>query len=881
MSDELFHYGMPKRSGRYPYGSGENPYQHAGDWRSIDAQRRKDGLTEKQRADAEGLTIREYRAKVAVMKKEDWLRRSYTATTLREKGMSLPAIAERMGEPVSTVVSYLDPKRKERMVSIQNTADVLKKAVAEKGFIDTSAGMEYQLGISKDKLEKTVKLLESEGYTVENVLVDQVGTGKQTTVRVLAPPNTEKKEVWANRNNVKMVDDISEDGGKTFTKKPIENISSDRVAIRYAEDGGTDMDGVIELRRGVKDLNLGNARYAQVRIGVDGTHYLKGMAIYADDLPEGVDIRFNTNKDKSHSKMDCMKPQKDDPENPFGASIKEGPLGRRGALNVIRDEGDWTEWSKNLASQFLSKQTTELAKRQLDKALMSKQDEYDDIVSLSNPIVKRKLLKSFGDECDSAAVHLKAAALPRQATCVLLPLKSLKENEIYAPGFKDGEEVVLVRYPHGGIFEIPRLKVNNKNKDAKRLFENAKDAVGIHPTAAAQLSGADFDGDTAIVIPTKNLKIRTRNALEGLKNFDPKAEFPGVKGMKTMGKKGGQKEQTEMGKISNLITDMTLKGASDEELTRAVRHSMVVIDAAKHNLNYTLSEEVNGIAELKRKYQNGGGVSTLISAAKNEKRVPYRDNVNYKIDPNTGEKIFKYYSDKASTYVKRKVMKDGTIKETTGKRLTNSTQMYEAKDARELSSGLPMEEVYASYANSLKSLGNSARKEYMAQTTPKMNPAAKQKYAPEVESLMRKVVKAEKNAPYERQAHMIAASKWSALVKENPEVKDDKDYKKKKMNQYLTDARESLGAKKERVTFTDKEVEAINAGAISSNRLDRIIRNADDEQLKQAFMPKQNRGLTAAKLAKARIRLNKGYTQAEVAESLGVSVSTLMKALKS
>ena len=26
--DILIHYGMPRRSGRYPWGSGEDPYQH-------------------------------------------------------------------------------------------------------------------------------------------------------------------------------------------------------------------------------------------------------------------------------------------------------------------------------------------------------------------------------------------------------------------------------------------------------------------------------------------------------------------------------------------------------------------------------------------------------------------------------------------------------------------------------------------------------------------------------------------------------------------------------------------------------------------------------------------------------------------------------------
>lgn len=862
--DVLAHYGTPRHSGRYPWGSGKNP-QRSKHWRQRESEAIAKGDTIKDRATANGLTVREYRALQSLMKNDQWNRDSQTALTLRDKGMSVVAIAERMHISPSTVESYLDPARQERFKILNNTADTLKRQVKEKGYIDTSAGTEHQLGITKDRLEKTVDILEMEGYTVQNIKVPQLGTNKLTTLRVLAAPGTSSKEIWDNRYNVRMVEETSTDGGRTFEKRPIKNISSKKLAIRYAEEGGTDMDGVIELRRGVKDLDLGNSRYAQVRIGVDGTHYLKGMAIYADDLPDGVDIRFNTNKHLGTPKLDCLKPQKlNDPNNPFGAALKMGPEGRRGYLNIIREEGDWNLWSKNLASQFLSKQDVSLAKRQLDITLKSKQDEFDDIMNLTNPIVKKHFLYSFGDDCDSAAVHLKAAALPRQSTNVILPLPSLKENEIYAPRYKNGEEVVLVRYPHGGIFEIPRLKVNNNNKDGKRLFENAKDAVGIHPSAAAQLSGADFDGDTAIVIPTKGLKIKTHAPFEGLKNFDPKEAFPEQKGMKYIKKKGSRQEQTEMGKISNLITDMTLGGATEAELTRAVKHSMVVIDAAKHKLNYKLSEEVNGIAELKKKYQGGGGASTLISQAKSETTLPYRKSL-YKIDKESGKKVWEYTP---QTYTN----KNGKKVE----RLTKSTKMYETEDAMTLSSGTKMEAVYGSYANSLKSLGNSARKEYVNIKTPKINKEMTNKYSSEVNSLMKKLVKAEANAPLERQAHVIGNYLLSMAVSENPNLKDDKDEYKKKKNQFLQQGREMTGAHKQRVTFTPKEVEAINAGAISSNRLEKLIQNADQDKLKEAFTPRQKTVMTASKISQARARLSKGYTMADTAEYLGVSVSTLL-----
>ena len=75
-----------------------------------------------------------------------------------------------------------------------------------------------------------------------------------------------------------------------------------------------------------------------------------------------------------------------------------------------------------------------------------------------------------------------------------------------------------------------------------------------------------------------------------------------------------------MGRISNLITDMTLKDATEDELARAVRYSNTVIDAEKHHLDYKKSYSDNNIAELKEKYQGrytktgkySEGASTLI-----------------------------------------------------------------------------------------------------------------------------------------------------------------------------------------------------------------------------------------------------------------------------
>ena len=196
-------------------------------------------------------------------------------------------------------------------------------------------------------------------------------------------------------------------------------------------------------------------------------------------------------------------------------------------------------------------------------------------MALTNPAVKKQLLKEFADGADSSAKHLKAAGLPRTRNQVILPINSLKDNEIYAPNYRNGETVVLVRHPHGGIFEIPELTVNNRNREANRVIKNAADAVGINSKVASRLSGADFDGDTVLVIPNNAKQVKTSAPLAGLKNFDPQSQYK-IDRPNELTSKGKQKQ---MGAISNLITDMTIKGANSNEIARAVRHSMVVIDS--------------------------------------------------------------------------------------------------------------------------------------------------------------------------------------------------------------------------------------------------------------------------------------------------------------
>lgn len=890
--DILMHYGVKRRSGRYPWGSGDNPYQHGGDFLARVEELQRFGKTEKQIADELHLSTTDLRMQVRVAKHERRALQADRARSLREDGKTLDEIASILGYANdSSVRALLNENTAANKNKAQTTAEILKKELAEKGAIDVGTGVERQLGVSTGVLQEALFILETEGYNRYGVGVPQVNDPKKRTITpVISVPEIDQREVYQNLDLVKSVGDYhSTDGGESWDKREYPaSIDSSRVKILYGDEGGALKDGVIEIRRGVADLDLGDSHYAQVRILVDGTHYLKGMAMYSDDMPEGADIVFNTNKHTGTPKMDVLKKIQDDPDNPFGALIKANGQShyidadgneKLSAINKLKEEGDWDKMSKNLSSQFLSKQPIQLIKKQLDLTYADAADEFSEICSLNNPTVKRKLLLDFADECDSAAVHLKAAALPRQSTQVILPLNAMKETEIFAPNYRDGEKVVLIRYPHGGTFEIPELTVNNKNPTAVSILgKNIRDAVGINPKVAERLSGADFDGDQVVVIPTGGrVKIQSTPALKDLKDFDPKTDYSteGKTGVRLLAK--GAATQRQMGEISNLITDMTLKGATEPEIARAVKHSMVVIDAAKHKLDYRQSEKDNGIAELKKKYQgfddetgHHGGASTLLSRRKQDVEVPERQGSGV-IDPLTGKVVYK---ESGRTYVDPRTGK--TVAAT-----TKVKRILAVDDVRSMSSGTLQEEAYADYANKMKDLANKARLEYKATPTLKRSASAAKAFEPEVNRLMAALKVAQLNAPLEREAQRIANARVKAKVQANNIT--DKDEISKIRRAAISDARNSTGAsgKRTRITISDGEWTAIQSGAISDTTLSEILRYAEPKTVRERATPRRTTQLSDARVSRIKAMANSGHTNAEIAEALGISTSAVSKYLNS
>ena len=918
--DELNHYGTPRHSGRYPWGSGENPYQRYADFLGNYETLKKKGLTPTEIARSMNMTTTVMRAKISVANAELRKERVAMAMKLKEKGYSAPAIAKRMGLPSeSSVRSLLNEESKRRTDQLSELMQVLKNTVEEKKYVDVGGGSELRLNVSEQKLKNACELLKEEGYKITPILQQQGGTSFKTTVKVLTKDNVTKREIREHQDEIAIPNYYSEDHG--FTVKPIEKpvaIDGKRVMVRYSEDGGKERDGTIELRRGVEDLDLHNALYAQVRIAVkedpeseDGSHYLKGMALYSPDqdkMPKGVDIIFNTNKPRgtdvfgASSDTSVLKPIKADadPANPWGATIKEDDkliraqrhyIGKDGnehlsALNIVNEEGNWNEWSKTLSSQFLAKQRPELIRSQLKEAYDIRKDEFDEISMLTNKAVKQKLLDSFADDCDAAAVHLKGASMPRQRSQVILPMPWLKEGECFAPNYDDGENVVLIRYPHAGLFEIPELRVNNGDKKARQMLTRpdgsmATDAIGIHPAAAQKLSGADFDGDSVLVIPNNDRRILTKPMMESLKSFDPDMyQLP--PDAPKVDKAHGFNKQREMGDVSNLITDMTIKGAGAnmEEIARAVKHSMVVIDAEKHHLDWRRSALDNGIAELKEKYQGGArrGASTLISKAKGQAH-PLERKLLTNPAKMTAEQRERFYNGEQIW-----VETGGTHFTKSGKEAVNKLNTTKMEDelARTgssfgLSSGTIQETLYANFANRLHNLANEARKMSRLTKQDKRNPSAAKTYALEVDSLEKKLYLAELNRPLERKAQLLMGAKLKNYIKANPDM--DNDEIKKLRGRLIKECRDIVGAKKEPVDINEREWEAIQAHAVSYNTLKKILNNSDMDHIKQLSMPRNQPLMSNAKISRAKAMMNQGRTTAEIAEALDVSISTLQKAL--
>lgn len=835
-------------SGRYPRGSGGEPNQSS-EFFTKYRELKKAGKTPKEIATEMGINTAQLRTNITWARNEQKADINRWVGKMREDGMTDEQIGKEFNVSASTIRNYRSNKEVHQEKQLDTVRNALKDQVDKVTHLDVGAGVEVQLKIPRTRLKAVMsKMVEEDGYYLHDIYVRRVGDNqKPTTVKVLTK-EPDVKVVKQEEIKIRSFEGWSDDGGETINNiNPPKSVDPKRVQVRYAEDGGKLKDGVIEMRPSSPDLDMGGSRYAQVRIKVGADRYLKGMAVYGDekDFPKGVDMIFNTNKSNSIPKMDVLKKTQEGELSKFGDNMFGGAIMRQNksnVLNIVNEEGTWDTWSNHLASQFLSKQPLILVKDRLEVTHTKLKNDLDEIKSIDNPIVKQYLLDAYSKKMVTKVARLEVEGLPRTKSHVILPFPEIKPDQIYAPHYDDGDRVVLIRYPHGGTFEIPELTVNNRSPKAKKMLGNAPDAVGIHPSVAEKLSGADFDGDTVTVIRQGQgaTKIKTSRSLDALKNFDPMIyKMPKVKMTeaeeKTYKLKREKAKEIEMGKASNLITDMTIKDASESEIAKAVKYSMVVIDSAKHNLDYRQAGIDNSIKSLKLKYQlhedpisgkKSIGASTLISRSKRLIKRMDKEGIDITSPEFTPEKY---------------------------------------------SSGRQVEVMYLGYIKKVRALKGDADKTSMSTTPPKYSPEAAKAHAEEVDSLDTKLKTAKLNAPRERQAQILSNKIYYSNVKSEM----DEDQKKKLKNRSLSRARATVGARGREaiIELSPKEWTAIQKHAISNTRLKEILKYADMDIVKKMATPRTPK-LNSSQINKAKALLATGkYTYAQVSEQLGITIS--------
>lgn len=910
-------------SGRFAFGSGENSYQHLDQaWLDkykdlISKMSEKDVAAEMgcYGPDGKPSTLRLRTVKSAAVNKVRAKKVTMAKDMRDNQGKTWQEIADALGLPnESSARSLYNDTSEANMLKGMNTARELERILKENPGknLDVGDGVEkYVFGVSKQRMDEALYILESEGYQIYTPKWNQpTNPGQKTTYKLLCPPGTEFDNARRYENMISVEDYKSQDGGDHIDPLYMypTSVDSKRVKIQYAEDGGAERDGVVYVRRGVPDLDLGNSNYAQVRILVNGSYYIKGMAVNRDsrEFPDGVDLIFCTSKSKDVPMMGpkdntVLKPIKnpeEDPDNPFGSAIKDIQKGGQyyyddangnrqlGAINKRADAGDWDDMKLRLPSQFLAKQPENVIKKQLDLTIADKRAELDDILSLSNPSLRKNELLDFAGACEKAAVSLAASPFPGQKYQVLVPCTSLKDNEVFAPNFKEGTEVALVRYPHAGRFEMPILTVNNSNKEGlKDILPNCADAVGINYNVAKKLSGADFDGDFVAVIPNprqlglKSMDVKMEPALKELISFDPHTEYAKTPGMKKMKKSNVGRE---MGKISNLITDMYVRGANMDEIIRATKHSMVIIDAEKHELDYMRSYKDNGIEELKKKYQEHeddekyGGASSILSRAKSPTTVDKRKGAARINDD--GSVWYKTAPKSERFYIDKQTGKEKEIR-------TEIPKMMAVDNAEDLMSvaRTPIERAYASFANEMKSMAKEARKIFKETKDLDYNKQTYLTYQNDIDTLLRSIDDAESNKMRERTAIAMANAsiqkKMASWKQANPDASrtEYKAQKRKISDREMKVARNEVGARRKKVDITDAQWDAIQNGGLHKTDFYRLMKYADRDQVKQRAMPKTYNELSTAKQNRIEAMRRSGYTNEQIAAQVGCSVSTVVK----
>ena len=140
MGEHIEHYGTPRHSGRYPWGSGKNPQRNKNFLTRVE-ELKKQGLSDTEIARAFDLSTTNYRARYKIARSEEKMEDMRKYVRMRESGMSIAAIAKETGAPESTIRSYLDPVKASKVDKTTYIANHLADLLVEKPYLDVGEGV--------------------------------------------------------------------------------------------------------------------------------------------------------------------------------------------------------------------------------------------------------------------------------------------------------------------------------------------------------------------------------------------------------------------------------------------------------------------------------------------------------------------------------------------------------------------------------------------------------------------------------------------------------------------------------------------------------------------------------------------------------------------
>ena len=147
--DELMHYGMPRRSGRYPWGSGKDPYQHCTDFLSRVKYLSDNGISDEDICKSLGLTKQEFEIEKSFAMVHDMVK----------QGKSEKEIAEALGSTTTKVrLQKTMIKDGHRAVEVE-----IAKELREQGY--SLNEIAKQMGYKNDSSVRSLLNAESEGST--------------------------------------------------------------------------------------------------------------------------------------------------------------------------------------------------------------------------------------------------------------------------------------------------------------------------------------------------------------------------------------------------------------------------------------------------------------------------------------------------------------------------------------------------------------------------------------------------------------------------------------------------------------------------------------------------------------------------------------------